>query len=147
MKTLLRQVGAALLVALGGPLVGFGWYVRGWVLAPPWIQFTGLPYLMVLGLFLPLAVLALIRGWITGKAWIAVLLLAVMAACLYLPLVGIWLPNGETVCHLVEQVGSQVHYACVATSSDNADYRYTFEVWGRAGWPVMRLTNPHLVWP
>jgi hypothetical protein len=130
-----------LTIAFLGPLTGLALAALGLVLAPAWTGYTGLLYLPLACLGLPLGIVAALAGWLTRWKLLGTLALAGLAALVYLTLIGPWLPGGMTTCERRTAASPGVRYTCVVTSSDDPDYRRTFTLQGWRGWPVMRLVE------
>ncbi|GAB4437927.1 MAG: hypothetical protein Kow0031_19770 [Anaerolineae bacterium] len=127
-------------IALSGPLVGLLLFAFGLVLAPPWTFLSGLIYVPVACLALPVGLAALALGRVGLRGFLAVVLLAVVISPFYLMLLGP-LPTGMTDCQPVDAPGGQAHYACVSTSSDDTSYRHEFTLQGPPGSPLLRMVE------
>lgn len=133
-----------LVIALVGPSLGLALWVLGLALAPPWTFLTGgiYPFLACGGL--PLGLVALWTKRLRMWGLLATLGLTGIAGLLLLAIVGPGVPTGMTNCQPLAAPPPQVRYACVSTSSDNANFRYEFTLEGWANWPVLRMVNPKL---
>ncbi|RMG97453.1 MAG: hypothetical protein D6706_08530 [Chloroflexi bacterium] len=132
-------VGAILVIAFAGYVVGGAMSVFGVVLAPPNTNLTfPLLYLPVSCLGVPVGIVALLTKRIKVQHLFIALVVMVLGFVVYLTFLGPSLPGGMTNCQLMDSSSATVQYTCVATSSDNPSYRREFIVKGRSGWPVMR---------
>jgi hypothetical protein len=131
-----------LVITLAGPGLGLALWALGLALAPPWTFLTGGIYPLLACGGLPLGIVAL--GIKRLRVWglLATLGLTGIAALLLLTIVGPEVPTGMTSCQPLAAPPPQVRYACVSTSSDDANFRYEFTLEGWANWPVMRMVDP-----
>ncbi len=133
-------MGIILAIALSGPLLGWLLYAVGLVLAPPWTFLSGLIYVPVACLALPVGLVALALGRVGLRGLLVAVLLAVLISPFYLVLIGP-LPTGMTECQPVDSAGWQVRYNCVSTSSDDISYRHEFTLQGPPGSPLLRMVE------
>ncbi len=140
-KSKVSPLGTILAVAFFGPIAGILMQRSGLVLAPPWVSFTGVMYVLVAFSGVLLGGIAALMGWMKGRhLWIALILTGILLI-FYLALIASGLPTGMTQCQLVPASPPHVRYACVSTSSDDPGYRYEFTLAGREGFPVMRMVT------
>lgn len=134
-----------LILVLVGPSLGLMWWALGLTLAPPWIFLDGAISALLACGGLPLGLVAL---WTRRlKLWelLVTLGLTGITAILFFVIVGrSGGATGMTSCQPLAAPPPQVRYACVSTSSDNANFRYEFTLEGWANWPVMRIVNSKL---
>lgn len=135
----IRTFVAMMLIIFAGPAIGLALASFGVVLAPSWTFLTSLIYLPMACLGLPVAIVVGLMGWMRTRRLLLTLAVAGVVAFSYLVILGPWIPNGMTNCQIIPSPSPQVRYTCVSTSSDNASYRYEFQLEGWAGWLVMRL--------
>lgn len=133
-----------LVLALAGPGLGLILWAFGLVLAPPWTFLTGGIYPLLACAGLPLGLVALGTKWLRGWGVLITLGMTAIAAILSLAIVGPELPTGMTNCQPLIAPPPQVRYACVSTSSDDANFRYEFTLEGWANWPVLQIVNSKL---
>jgi hypothetical protein len=98
-------------------------------------------YVPLAGLGLPHSLVAALTKWLRGWRLLAALVLAGIAAVLFLAAVGPWPPSGMTDCRALGAPPPQVRYARVSTSSDDASYRHEFILEGWSSLPAMRLVS------
>lgn len=135
-----RTLGIVLAIALCGPVVGLLLFAFGLVLAPPWTFLSGMVYVPVACLALPVGLVVLALGRVSLRGFLVAVLLAVVFSPFYLVLLGP-LPTGMTECHAVDDGGRQARYACVSTSSDDTSYRHEFTLQGPPGSPLLRMVT------
>jgi hypothetical protein len=134
-----------LILALVGPGLGLVWWALGLTLAPPWIFLDGAIYVLLACGGLPLGLIALWTKRLKMWGLLATLGLTGIAAILFFVIVGrSGGPTGMTSCQPLAAPPPQVRYACMSTSSDNANFRYEFTLEGWANSPVMRIVNSKL---
>lgn len=133
-----------LVIALVGPGLGLVLWALGLALAPPWTFLTGDIYPLLACAGLPLGLVAVWAKRLGMWGLLATLGLTGTAATLFLAIVGSGVPTGMTNCQPLAAPLSQVRYACISTSSDDASYRYEFTLEGWANWPVLRIINSEL---
>ncbi len=134
-------IGVILAIVLIGPMIGLLMYSYGLVFAPPWTFATGGMYVFTPCLGLPVGIIAVLAKWIRKRQLLVAVVVIGIVMIFYLAIIGPGLPSGMTNCQPIASTPPQVRYACVSTSSDNADYRYEFTLEGRVGWPVMRIVH------
>lgn len=137
----LRTAAIILAIAVCGPALGLLLFAVGLVLAPPWTFLSGLIYLPVACLALPVGLAALASGRIGGWGLLVSLLMASVAALFYLAIIGPGLPTDMTDCRPINANGWQSRYRCVSTSSDDTSYRHEFTLEGPPGSPLMRIVD------
>ena len=132
--------GVILGITLVGPLIGILLAAYRVVLAPPWTSLTGIIYLAMACLSLPLGIVAALTGWLRIRRPLVALIAVGLIAILYMTIIGPWMPpGGRPDCQAVEAPGPQLRYTCAVISSDAGAQEFTLA--GRSGWPVMRMAD------
>lgn len=143
-RSYVAAVVTILVLALAGPGLGLILWAFGLVLAPPWTFLTSGIYPLLACAGLPLGLVALGTKRLRGWGVLITLGVTAIAAILSLAIVGPELPTGMTNCQPLAAPPPQVRYACVSTSSDNANFRYEFTLEGWANWPVLQIVDSKL---
>lgn len=141
-----RSIGLAVLTILVLTLVGPGlalmWWALGLTLAPDWIFLDGGIYMLLNCIGVPLGLVAVWAKRLKEWKFLVTLGLTPIITILVLTIIGAsGGPTGMTSCQPLPAPPPQVRYACVSTSSDNANFRYEFTLEGWAHWPVMRIVD------
>lgn len=139
-RSKIRTAGLILAIALVGPLIGILPAAYRIVLAPPWTHLTGIVYLAMACVSIPLGLVAALIGWIRIRRPVIALVVIALITIFYLTIIGPWTPQGErSNCQAVEVPAPQVHYNCVAISSDAGSQEFMLA--DRSGWPIMRMAD------